>query len=333
MGEVISGISVLLGSAVVSTIITTIFNQYNNRKSNALKYITEERKAWRESIRLIGEKIQECEFEGKGEKDIEKYLVELELNINSYGRGSTRSVKDDAYIWNEIDEIREVDSEDCFIRHKELLIYYISLMIKEDWDRSKNEVVGLSQMFVEVLTIMFINLGLTCFYLFIGKSTLDIWVAVSARVIIYTAAIYIIFKGMQAFAYMNIITINRKTYLVFLGKIIAVLLFVVCFICPIIFYLFRFLMQKFPNEYLINGITGIICYVESVKIFWNWFDNNLKKLRLSLQVIYSREKILKESDIKIKTYRKNTEEIYQYIRDNQNDVNKVKRSVVNVGLN
>lgn len=216
MGEVISGISVLLGSAVVSTIITTIFNQYNNRKSNALKYIIEERKAWRESIRLIGEKIQKCEFEGKGEKDIEKYLVELELNINSYGRGNTRSVKDDAYIWNEIDEIREVDSEEYFKRHKELLIYYISLMIKEDWDRSKNEVVGLSQMFVEVLTIMLINLGLACFYLYIGKNTLTTCIVVSSKVIIYTATIYVIFKGIQAIADMFSIQL-KKIYLYHLG--------------------------------------------------------------------------------------------------------------------
>ena len=85
MGEITSGISILLGSAVVSTIITTIFNQYNNRKNNTLKYITEERKKWRDTIRLISEKIQACEFSGQDEKNIEKYLVELELNINSCG--------------------------------------------------------------------------------------------------------------------------------------------------------------------------------------------------------------------------------------------------------
>lgn len=76
-----------------------------------------------------------------------------------------------------------------------------------------------------------------------------------------------------------------------------------------------------------NWVTLLVCYVELVKIFWNWFDNNLRKKRLSSQVICNREKILKESDMKIKTYRENTEEIYQYIRDNQNDANKVKRSV------
>ena len=97
MGEITSGISILLGSAVVSTIITTIFNQYNNRKNNTLKYITEERKKWRDTIRLISEKIQACEFSGQDEKNIEKYLVELELNINSCGWGNKKDIKEDAY--------------------------------------------------------------------------------------------------------------------------------------------------------------------------------------------------------------------------------------------
>lgn len=74
MGEITSGISILLGSAVVSTIITTIFNQYNNRKNNTLKYITEERKKWRDTIRLISEKIQACGFSGQDEKILKSIL-------------------------------------------------------------------------------------------------------------------------------------------------------------------------------------------------------------------------------------------------------------------
>ena len=111
MGEITSGISILLGSAVVSTIITTIFNQYNNRKNNTLKYITEERKKWRDTIRLISEKIQACEFSGQDEKNIEKYLVELELNINSCGWGNKKDIKEDAYIWDEINQVKKVDNE------------------------------------------------------------------------------------------------------------------------------------------------------------------------------------------------------------------------------
>lgn len=168
MGEITSGISILLGSAVVSTIITTIFNQYNNRKNNTLKYITEERKKWRDTIRLISEKIQACEFSGQDEKNIEKYLVELELNINSCGWGNKKDIKEDAYIWDEINQVKKVDNEGDFKKHKELLIYYISIMLKEDWDRSKNEVNGYSQAFVEILTTILINSAICCLYLHIA---------------------------------------------------------------------------------------------------------------------------------------------------------------------
>ena len=88
---------------------------------------------------MISEKIQACEFSGQDEKNIEKYLVELELNINSCGWGNKKDIKEDAYIWDEINQVKKVDNEGDFKKHKELLIYYISIMLKEDWDRSKSE--------------------------------------------------------------------------------------------------------------------------------------------------------------------------------------------------
>ncbi len=190
MGELTSGISILLGSAVVSTIITTIFNQYNNRKNNTLKYITEERKKWRETIRSISEKIQTCEFHGQDEKNIEKYLVELKLNINSCGWGSKNDIKEDAYIWDEINQIRRVENEDYFKKYKELLIYYISIMLKEDWDRSKNEVNGYSQVFVEILTLIFVNSAVCCLYLHIGMYQPHTWITVIGKTGIYTLIVY-----------------------------------------------------------------------------------------------------------------------------------------------
>ena len=194
MGEITSGISILLGSAVVSTIITTIFNQYNNRKNNTLKYITEERKKWRDTIRLISEKIQACEFSGQDEKNIEKYLVELELNINSCGWGNKKDIKEDAYIWDEINQVKKVDNEGDFKKHKELLIYYISIMLKEDWDRSKNEVNGYSQAFVEILTMILINSAICCLYLHIGQYPPYTWITVVGKVSIYTLMVYGIIK-------------------------------------------------------------------------------------------------------------------------------------------
>ena len=60
---------------------------------------------------MISEKIQACEFSGQDEKNIEKYLVELELNINSCGWGKKKDIKEDAYIWDEINQVKKVDNE------------------------------------------------------------------------------------------------------------------------------------------------------------------------------------------------------------------------------
>lgn len=327
MGEMISGISVLLGSAVVSTIITTVFNQYNNRKSNSLEYITKERKVWRDKIRSIAEKIYECEFEGRGEKDIEKYLVELELNINSYGRGNVGSAREDAYIWNEIDEIRTVDSLEYFNKHKELLIYYISLMLKEDWDRSKNEVAGFSQMFIDIMKILLINLGFACFYLYLGKCTLDTSIVVLAEVIIFTIFIYIIYKGIQFVADIVFIPLNGQWYHHFVFKLIVVLSIVIGIAGIVALCLFLRLHEEFKDNEPLNFVVLIACFLEQIKIFWNWFDCNLRKLTLSLQIVYNRENILKERYLNIKKYGEDMEEIYQYINENQDDINLVKSSV------
>ena len=73
-----------------------------------------------------------------------------------------QDIKEDAYIWDEINQVKKVDNEGDFKKHKELLIYYISIMLKEDWDRSKNEVNGYSQAFVEILTMILINSAICC---------------------------------------------------------------------------------------------------------------------------------------------------------------------------
>ena len=143
---------------------------------------------------MISEKIQACEFSGQDEKNIEKYLVELELNINSCGWGNKKDIKEDAYIWDEINQVKKVDNEGDFKKHKELLIYYISIMLKEDWDRSKNEVNGYSQAFVEILTMILINSAICCLYLHIGQYPPYTWITVVGKVSIYTLMVYGIIK-------------------------------------------------------------------------------------------------------------------------------------------
>lgn len=64
-------------------------------------------------------------------------VLYLEVNINSYGKVLEDDYEKDSHIWREIEELKRIDKKKEFNVHKELLIYYLSLMLKEDWERSK----------------------------------------------------------------------------------------------------------------------------------------------------------------------------------------------------
>ena len=330
MGELTSGISILLGSAVVSTIITTIFNQYNNRKNNTLKYITEERKKWRETIRSISEKIQTCEFHGQDEKNIEKYLVELELNINSCGWGSKNDIKEDAYIWDEINQIRRVDNEDYFKKHKELLIYYISIMLKEDWDRSKNEVNGYSQVFVEILTLIFVNSAVCCLYLHIGMYPFYTWVIAIGEAGIYTLIVYGLIKMIIFAADLIQIRLDENFVIHSFLKLLTVELVILLGLVKVPLELCNCLQNIAPNEITLNFVVSTLCYIEIVIIFRNWVAKCARYREFCIKIYTGRREMLNEAEMKLKKYKSDMEEMYHYIKSNQNDFVKVKPIVVSL---
>lgn len=136
----------ILSSSAFGVVVTLIFNWLQNRRSTSLNYITDERKEWREKIRTISAQIELCEFQGTGEYRIEQYLTQLQMNINPYGSVYKMAdyYKYDTYIWDVIKEIRAASDKEVFDKNKELLLYYISLMLKLDWERSKKEVKNFS---------------------------------------------------------------------------------------------------------------------------------------------------------------------------------------------
>lgn len=91
----------VLGSGVLSALVTAILKNRQDDRNNSLNYITEERKNWREKLRTIAKQIQSCEY---GDKKINKYLLQLELNINAYGRYDEYNYFEDGHIWKIIDE-------------------------------------------------------------------------------------------------------------------------------------------------------------------------------------------------------------------------------------
>lgn len=132
-------------SIIIPFIVTMGINWLNNMQSGSFQYITGERKEWREKIRVIIEKIDQCEYGGVGEKEIYQYLTQLEVNINPMGKHNPYNYEQDGHIWESIKKLREGEDEEEFNKQKRLLISYLSLLLKENWERSKSEIRGIDK--------------------------------------------------------------------------------------------------------------------------------------------------------------------------------------------
>ena len=72
---------------------------------------------------------------------------------------------------------------------------------------------------------------------------------------------------------------------------------------------------------------SILSYIEAIKIFWNWVIKYEKYRKFCVKIYTSRQKILNETETNLLLYKTNMEEMYQYIKNNQTDVDNVKTTV------
>lgn len=129
----------ILGSSAFVGITTSLINWVQNRKNNTLNYITQERKEWREKIRNIAVKIADCKY---GDEKIKLYFNELQININPYGMESQFNYQEDGHIWDCIKNLENASDVAEFEKNRKLLLKYLSLLLKKDWEIVKKEVQG-----------------------------------------------------------------------------------------------------------------------------------------------------------------------------------------------
>lgn len=135
----------ILASTVISTLISSVITYINFQKENQLKYITQQRKEWRDKLREIA-----YDLYGANLQDTFKLLTELKVRINiyGYGKGDEEDVSQDSHIWKLIADIEQLEKEKNIDMSPKLKCYqnqmieYISLLLKADWERSKREVNG-----------------------------------------------------------------------------------------------------------------------------------------------------------------------------------------------
>lgn len=150
---------IVLSSTVVATILSSLVSYFISKKNGSLQYITSERKEWRNEMRLLAEEIYDSDLISIG-----KTLVKLKVRINCYGK-YIKDFNKDYHIWELIDNIESCNLEDEFNHYKAILINYISLLLKADWERSKDEVIG---NILSILTIFLylVNNAFILYYLY-----------------------------------------------------------------------------------------------------------------------------------------------------------------------
>lgn len=115
----------------VSTIIGTIFTFAQFNKKNNLEYITQERAKWREDLRKILVDIEDASERADA-------IIRLKGQLNPYGKnidfkGTKTYFMQEGHIWDLLEkDVSEIDYGK--------LSFYIELLLKYDWERSKDEI-------------------------------------------------------------------------------------------------------------------------------------------------------------------------------------------------
>lgn len=138
---------IILGSVVLSAIISGIVSIYTYSRKHKLKYITKERKEWREEIRKCSEELRNLSYS----KTL-KICDRLKVRINAYGKRYSNRYTDDAHIWEVIDGIEKGKCDQNKLHKLQLILQeYLALLLKSDWERTKKEVSGDNLREVEVV--------------------------------------------------------------------------------------------------------------------------------------------------------------------------------------
>ncbi len=131
-------IAVILGSSVVTVLLTNIFGNMESRKKSVLENIVLERKKWRDGIREICIEINTYENKEK----LKLALCKLKVNINAYGINNFDQYMLDGHIWGMIKKIESEKNYKNLELYKNALSDMLSALLKFDWERSKTEIQG-----------------------------------------------------------------------------------------------------------------------------------------------------------------------------------------------
>lgn len=154
MNLTIEQIVSIISAVGISTIVSAIIAFVQNNKKNNLDFVTKERSEWRKNLKEILSELSD-------DRKKEYAIIKLKSEINPYGKNmSNKNIKPyymkEGHIWDLLDS-EEVDFD--------RLAFYIELLLKFDWERSKNEVrFQPTKMINRVLNLLLFFSSLYCIY-------------------------------------------------------------------------------------------------------------------------------------------------------------------------
>lgn len=170
---VIDLLKVICSSAVIAAFINLIMQN----KSNQITHITSSRAIWRQDIKKYTKKINSCDG-----KKLLMVLDAIKVNLNGYGCYKKNEYPPDEkldflkdeHIWKTIDNIetectkRKGKDKEFIEREKNKLCLFLDVLLKFDWERSKDEV---KKNMMAVFSLVFFCLSVfTCCIQYINYS-------------------------------------------------------------------------------------------------------------------------------------------------------------------
>lgn len=138
----------IIQSVASSAVIAVIINMIFQSKSNRVQFLTSSRAEWRTNLKMYAEQLNKSDY-----RDIDDVLTKIKMNLNGYGCYNLNDYPSDEkldflkdeHIWKEINNIevacrQKKNSKIVVERHKQRLIQFLGLLLKFDWERSKEEV-------------------------------------------------------------------------------------------------------------------------------------------------------------------------------------------------
>lgn len=273
-------ITMLFTSTVVSAIVTALVGYFSSRRANMLKFITEERKKWRDEMRVIAEKIERSKRDNIG-----KVLTKVKVRINAYGSTSLTDYQKDGHIWKLIRDLEEETiSNEQFNRNKKLLIDYISLLLKADWERSKKEVRGTFRKVLQYVLIFMSVLIFTCFYFVVWElNEISSYVIHVVYLIVFAVFLTFVFQAINRKILSDKVEMKKRVS----GFVASLGIYIVGMI-----WLGSFFVQRWERYPMDDRILILSCIYFSLTI-------NLWELIGDLRINYRYDDIIKQLPRKV----------------------------------